>query len=240
MSRRRSGTWRSGLLAASPLVPGLISVGVLYGVTATAAGMPPWTTVATSLLVATGTAQFMALELLGQGTAWWLVVVTGLLVNVRFAIYTLHLGAFVRSLPGARRWLYFAVTSDEGYALTTPLVDGDRPGVAGELRWSAGVMAAVWLAWQAGTWIGAGAGAVVPESLGLDTAVSVTLLTVLALVTTSPRHTVVAVAAGVAAVLLRDAPFNLGFVAGIGVGVATGLALSPAPARRPCGEGSAA
>lgn len=238
--RHASGTFLSGLLAASPLVPGLMSVGVLYGVTATAAGMPPWTVVATSLLVATGTAQFMAVELLGQGTAWWLVVATGLLVNLRFAVYALHLGSFVRRLPAARRWLYFAVTSDEGYALTAPLVDGDRPALGGQVRWSAGVMAAVWLPWQVGTWLGAGTGAVLPAALGLRMAVPVTLLVVLALLVTSARHVAVALAAGVAAVLLRDAPLNLGFLAGIAVGVATGLAVSASAARRPCGgEGAA-
>lgn len=240
MNRHESGTWRSGLLSASPLVPGLISVGVLYGVTATAAGMPPWSAVATSLLVATGTAQFMAVELLDRGVAWWLVVATGLLVNVRYAVYSLHLGSFVRGLPRARRWLYFAVTSDEGYALTTPLLDGDRPGLSGQLRWSSGVMAAVWSAWQVGTWIGAATGAAVPEALGLRMAVPVTLLVVLVLLTTSARHAVVALAAGVAAVLLRGAPLNLGFVAGIAVGVATGLVLPASTAKRPCGAEGAA
>ncbi len=190
--------------------------------------------------MATGTAQFMAVELLGNGVAWWLIVLTGLLVNVRFAVYSLHLGGFVRSLPATRRWMYFAITSDEGYALTTPLLDGSRAGRTGQLSWSAGIMAAVWLAWQVGTVLGVSTSIGLGDSLVLQMAVPVTLLTVLVLLTLSPRHAVVALAAGVTAVLLRGAPLNLGFVAGIAVGVVAGLLLSSSSTeRRSCLESPA-
>ncbi len=220
--------WRSGLWAAAPLAPGVISVGVLYGVTATEAGMPAWSVIATSLVVATGTAQFLALELLGQGYAWWLAALAGLLVNVRYAVYALHLGLFARPLPILPRLAYLAVVSDEGFALTTPLVRSERGGKPSQLKWSAAVMAVVWLAWQLGTVVGATAGRIVPDDAGLEMAIPLTLVAVLALLTSSRRHAIVALVAGAVAIALHQAPFGLGLIAGMAAGVATGLAL-PGP-----------
>ncbi|MDA8020851.1 MAG: AzlC family ABC transporter permease [Thermoanaerobaculia bacterium] len=222
---RHGGSWRGGLVAAAPLAPGLVSVGVLYGVTATDAGMPAWSVVTTSLLVATGTAQFLAVELLGQGHSWWAVVAAGVLVNLRYAAYSLHLGRFVQGLRRLPRLAYLAVVSDEGYALTTPMIDGHEPGGSRQLRWSAGVMLVVWAAWQVGTVLGVTAGRVVPDRLGLETAIPLTLVTVLVLLTSSRRHAVVAIVAGATALVLRHAPFGLGLIAGMTAGVMVGLAL---------------
>ena len=227
----RDAGWRSGLWAAAPLCPGLVSVGILYGVTATEAGMPAWSAVATSLVVATGTAQFLAVELLRQGQAWWMVVLAGLLVNVRYAVYAVHLGLFARPLPRIGRLLYFGVVSDEGFALTAPRVSGRQPGSPQHLYWSAAVMAVVWLSWQLGTLIGAAAGPVFPAGLGLHMAVPLTLVVVLVLLTSTRRHALVAGAAGTTAVVLHQAPLGVGLIAGMAVGVAVGLAL-PARAAR--------
>lgn len=226
MSQGRPG--HSGLWAAAPLAPGLVSVGVLYGVTATDLGMPAWSVIVTSLVVATGTAQFLALELLGQGQAWWIAVAAGLLVNVRYAVYALHLGSFARPLPTLPRMMYLAVVSDEGFALTTPMVRREHGGRPSQLKWSAGVMAVVWLSWQVGTVLGATAGRVVPDGLGLEVAIPLTLMAVLALLVSSRRHALVAVIAGAVALALRDAPLGLGLVAGITAGIVAGMLL-PGP-----------
>ena len=232
-----AGSLRAGLWAAAPLAPGLVSVGVLYGVTASDAGMPAWSVIATSLLVATGTAQFLAIEILGQGYAWWIAVPAGLLVNIRYVAYSLHLGPFVRPLSRARRLLYLAVVSDEGYALMTPLVHGRRPGRSPQLWWSAGVMAVAWLSWQIGTVVGVLAGPVTPDGLGLEMAIPLTLVTVLVLLASNRRHAMVAVVAGATAVVLRDAPFGLGLVAGMAAGILVGLAL---PTATECPQASGA
>ena len=231
--------WRSGLWSAAPLAPGLVSVGILYGVTADAAGMPAWSAVATSLVVATGTAQFLAVELLGQGYAWWIVVLAGVLVNLRYAVYALHLGRFAQPLPRIARTLYFAIVSDEGFALTARGIDDGSRGSPTQLARSAATMATLWLAWQVGTAVGAVAGPVLPASLGLEMAIPLTLVVVLVLLTSTRRHAVVAVAAGATAIVLRQAPFGLGLIAGMAVGVGVGLIL-PAPAEAAaaarCGE----
>lgn len=224
----RSLGWRQGFWTAAPLVPGLFSVGVLYGVAASASGMPPWSVVLTSLLVATGTAQWIALDLLGRDFAWWLVVLAGLLVNLRFAVYSMQLGPFSRGC-GRGRLPYLAVVSDEGFALTTPMAASHRPGSSSQVRWSAALMLACWLAWQLGTLAGATAGPILPEGLGLEVAIPLTLLTILVLVVRTRPQVVAAGVAGGLALALREAPLGLGLLAALGAGAAIGLAAGRKP-----------
>jgi len=188
--------------------------------------MPHWTVLGSSLLVATGSAQFMAVELLARGAGWWLVVLLGLLVNLRFAVYALHIGPFAGQLSLPRRLLFYGLVNDEGFALTASRWDGVGPGRRADLGWSFAVMFVVWFAWQVGTAIGVVAGDRLPPDLGLEMAVPITLLTVLVLLAGSRRHLVVAVVAGAVALLFRQAPHGLGLLAGGGMGVMVGLALS--------------
>ena len=232
---RRVSSWWAGVAAALPLAPGLVGIGILYGTTAIDAGMPPATVIGTSLMVATGTTQFMAVELMEKGTAWWLVVLLGLIVNARFAVYGLHLGPFASSLPRLGRWSYCALVTDVGYAMSTPVIGAARPGKSEELHWSAGVMVIAWLAWQTGTVLGATLGQILPLGLSLDVAIPLTLLAVLVLLIRTRRHLLVAAIAGISAFLLKEVPWGLGALVGLLVGALSGSALSAA---RPAFGGS--
>ncbi|MEM8932670.1 MAG: AzlC family ABC transporter permease, partial [Acidobacteriota bacterium] len=144
-----------GLLTGLPLVPGIASVGVLYGAASVDAGIPPWTVVTTTLLVATGTAQWVALDLLSRDVAWWTIVLVGLAINLRFAVYSLHIGPWVSRWPAWRRLAYCSLLTDEGYALSMARradADIDRRSF---LRWSTSLAAVVWGAWLVGTGCGA-------------------------------------------------------------------------------------
>lgn len=223
MSQRVSQSgWWGGVLATLPIVPGVVSVGMLYGVTAVEAGMPPWTVLGMSVLVATGTAQLVALELLGQGVAWWLIVLVGLVINLRFIAYSLHLGRVAGQLPQGRRLAYLGLLNDEGYALTVTRLD-DEADNQERLLWSAAAMASVWLAWPVGTAVGAYVGGVVPSFPGMELMIPLALLNVLVLLLRSWRHLVVAVLAGAVTLLLAQAPFGLGLLGGILAGVGVGL-----------------
>ena len=218
-----SRPWLEGLLAALPLLPGIAAGGVLYAVTAVDSGMPPWTVVTTSLLVATGTAQFIALDLLDRGMAWWLIVLIGLAINLRFAVYSLHLSPLASNWPIPRRLAYYGLMTDEGYALTISRQDEGEHNPRNLLVWSSGLMLVVWSAWLLGTVLGAVTGKALPSGPALDMAVPLTLLSVLALMISSSRHLRVAVVAGMVAVLLRDAPFGMGLISGMAAGAGMGM-----------------
>lgn len=75
---------------------------MIFGGLAIAAGLSPWQTLGMSLLVFAGSAQFIAVSLIGAGAGLAVVLLTTLVVNLRHALYSASLQPFVRHLPG--RW----------------------------------------------------------------------------------------------------------------------------------------
>ncbi|MGW4294242.1 AzlC family ABC transporter permease [Micromonospora chersina] len=143
----------------------MVAVGASFGAVAVAAGLPAWATLAMSVLVYAGGAQFMAVGLIAAGSPL-AAVLAGLLLNARHLPFGLALGGAL----GPRRWqrlLGSHLMTDEAtaFALARPAGPGRRRAF-----WLAGVL--LFLAWNAGTGLGVLAGGAVgdPAALGLDAA----------------------------------------------------------------------
>lgn len=143
----------------------MVAVGASFGAVAVAAGLPAWATLAMSVLVFAGGAQFMAVGLIAAGSPL-AAVVAGLLLNARHLPFGLALGGAL----GPRRWqrlLGSHLMTDEAtaFALARPAGPGRRRAF-----WLAGVL--LLLTWNAGTGLGVLAGGTVgdPAALGLDAA----------------------------------------------------------------------
>ncbi|MGW9194813.1 AzlC family ABC transporter permease [Micromonospora chersina] len=143
----------------------MVAVGASFGAVAVAAGLPAWATVAMSVLVYAGGAQFMAVGLVAAGSPL-AAVLAGLLLNARHLPFGLALGGALG--PRRRqRLLGSHLLTDEAtaFALARPAGPGRRRAF-----WVAGVL--LFLAWNAGTGLGVLAGGAVgdPAALGLDAA----------------------------------------------------------------------
>ncbi|WP_422732951.1 AzlC family ABC transporter permease [Micromonospora sp. WMMD558] len=152
----------------------MVAVGASFGAVAVAAGLPAWATVAMSVLVYAGGAQFMAVGLVAAGSPP-AAVLAGLLLNARHLPFGLTLADSVgRSLW--RRLLGSHLMTDEATAFALA-----RPPGADRRRafWLAGVL--LFLAWNVGTVLGVLAGGVAgdPAALGLDAAFPAGLIALL-------------------------------------------------------------
>ncbi|MGC5018215.1 AzlC family ABC transporter permease [Micromonospora sp. DT47] len=143
----------------------MIAVGASFGAVAVAAGLPTWATVAMSVLVYAGGAQFMAVGLVAAGSPL-AAVLAGLLLNARHLPFGLTLGDSL----GHRRWrrlLGSHLMTDEATAFALARPAG---GARRRAFWLAGTL--LFLAWNVGTLLGVLAGGAVgdPTALGLDAA----------------------------------------------------------------------
>ncbi|SCG41020.1 4-azaleucine resistance probable transporter AzlC [Micromonospora echinaurantiaca] len=152
----------------------MVAVGASFGAVAVAAGLPGWATVAMSVLVFAGGAQFMAVGLVAAGNPL-AAVLAGLLLNARHLPFGLTLGDSL----GARLWqrlLGSHLMTDEAtaFALAQP---------AGPARHRSFWLAAVlfFVTWNVGTVLGVLAGGVAgdPAALGLDAAFPAGLIALL-------------------------------------------------------------
>ncbi|EOM75870.1 branched-chain amino acid ABC transporter permease [Rhodococcus rhodnii] len=193
-------------------------VGASFGAVSVAAGVSLPQTIALSVIVYAGGAQFLVVAAVAAGAAPAAIVLAGLVVNARHLPYGLVLADVLGA--GGSRWsrvLSAHLMTDEATAFTIDQLrrHGDR-AAARRLFLVAG--AALFLAWNAGTAIGAVGGNLLgdPAAWGIDAAFPAALLALTAGAWRARIDRRVALAgAAVAVVATPLLPAGMGVLAGL-------------------------
>ena len=150
-------------------------VGVSFGALATAAGVPLLITMAMSLLVLAGGAQFLAVAIIAAGGGPVAAVAGGLLLNLRHLPYGLAVADVVGDRWPAKVFGAHLLI-DEVVAFSRARGSGAR---ARRAYWTSGVLLATF--WNAGTLLGVVAGSAIPDPsvFGVDAAFPAALLALL-------------------------------------------------------------
>jgi predicted branched-subunit amino acid permease len=206
-----------GYLALLPLWSGAIPAGVAFGVAARSAGLNVVETQLMSLVVFSAAGQIGAVSLLAGGASPLLLIGTVMALNAQLLLLGLAVGRQLRL-----SWLERLVTA----WLLTDGAYGVSLGV-GPLRLAVllGAGASMYTAWNLGTALGAGLGATLPNpgALGIDLVAPLAFLAVLVPLVGSRPALLVAVVAGVTALLLASiAPGGVGVLGAGLVGCAAG------------------
>ena len=234
----RHSEFLSGVRDELPILPGVVPFGMIYGVTALAAGIPAIMAQAMSFIVFAGSSQFIIAQLVGVGTPPIVIVLTAFIVNIRHALYSASLAPFVKKLPARWKWLLAYLLTDEAYAVTIQhyrRVKSSEPVEMSESKgedsrththwYFFGAGLALWTTWQISTALGIFLGAHIPSSWSLDFA---STLTFIALVVPSIKDRAsigAALTAGIVAVLAIELPFKLSIAVATLLGIAVGMML---------------
>lgn len=216
--------WTAGLTAAVPMAVATFPFGLAYGVGVRAAGLNPWIGASASWTVLAGAAQLSMLSLMQEHSSAIVVIAAGLVINARFALYSMALAPAFRDFPARWRFSLPYLMTDQTAALSLQYFQAHPDPI--ERRWyyfGCGIgIAAVW--W-AGTLAGIFLGSTIPPSI--DIAFTVPLVFVVLLVPSlldRPAWAAALVAAGVT-VATASMPQGLNALAGAAAGVAAGAAI---------------
>lgn len=162
-------TWRGMSRGARRLLPVAIFVipfGIAFGVAAAERGLPVGQSVAMSMLVFSGAAQFAALEFWQEPVAFGSLALVVLAVNARHVVMGAALAPWVNALPLHQRILSVAFLSDPNFADSQPALRGGEKDLGVLL--GGGLI--LWVNWVAGCATGALAGSMIgnPSTFGLD------------------------------------------------------------------------
>ena len=213
----------AGARACLPVAPGMIVFGMIAGVAMIGAGLTPWLAAVMSVVVYAGTAQLAALQLYAAGTPLPVILLAGLILNLRLVLYSLALAPHVSGASRRRKLALSYLVSDNGYAHFAARFAGP-PDSRGKVDYLLGACSAIWIMWQAGTAAGIVAGASVPDGWHLEFVVTLTFLALAIAVIRDRALAAAAVAAAVAAVLAYPLPFRLGLLVAVTAGIAAGVA----------------
>ena len=218
----KSPNFLAGLRACLPVLPGVAAFGAISGVAMVGAGLSPWLAAVMSVVVFAGTAQLAALQLIAAGAPLGVIFLAGLILNLRFMLYSLSIAPHLQGLPARARWLAGYFLSDNGYAHTIARI-ASQPAAPGHDEYFMGACTAIWVTWETATIAGIAAGAGIPESWSLEFVVFLTF-TALAVASIRDRASAAAAfAAGITAVVGVDLPFRLGLIAAAIAGVTAGV-----------------
>jgi predicted branched-subunit amino acid permease len=232
----------AGIKAELPLLIGVIPFGLIYGVLALSAGIPPMQAQAMSAIVFAGSSQFILTQLVHTHVPALVMVLTVAVVNLRHALYSLSLVPYLKHLRPAWKWFLGYLLTDEAYAVSVihyqttitkesgtvhqeELVPDDRSSSIRDYRhwFLLGSGLTLWTSWQLSTAAGIFLGAVVPESWSLDFSLALTFISIVVPNIKDRAALAVALSAGLTAMLAFSMPYKLGLMTAALVGILAGL-----------------
>jgi predicted branched-subunit amino acid permease len=171
-----------------------------------------------SLVVYAGSAQLAALPLMAAFAPLWMVVLTAVVVNLRFVVYSVITRPLFAHLGAGRRTLLGYLVGDIMFVRFSALLERE-PHYPQRIPYYLGGALANWAAWQVSSIVGIFAATRIPTGWGLELAGTLTLI---ALLVPLCRHRPVLAGALVAAavsIIAHDIPLRLGLLLAILLGV---------------------
>lgn len=227
--RRSTSAWSefwAGCRAIMPLVVGAIPFGIIFGTLAAGSGLSFWGAMAMSAWVFAGSSQFIALGLLGTGTAVPLIILTTFVVNLRHLLYAVSLVPYVRHLPQVWKLTLGFWLTDEAFAVAIARYNQRDPSPY-KHWYHLGSSLLMYVNWLLCTGLGLTVGQLIPNAAhwGLDFAMSATFIGMVIPYLINQPMIVAVLVAGVVSILAHGLPHQLGLmvaaIAGIVAGVIT-------------------
>lgn len=175
-----------------------------------------------SMFVYAATAQIGTLPLIVGGAPIWLVFLTGLILNVRFIIFSAAMAPAFQDTPLARRIGGSYLMTDPVFSLLSPrmLESPDR-----EWRWGYYLAPSLygWLLWQGFVMLGVLGAGFVPVGWSLEFMGTIALMLVLLPMVVTKPMVLSALVSGLGAVFLSGLPLRMGLFIAISLGIGAGF-----------------
>lgn len=209
----RKSYYRRGIIDSSPFILVIIPFASLFGVLATEAGLNVVETMAFSIVVIAGAAQFTALQLMQENAPTAIVLISALAVNLRMAMYSASLTPYIGAAPLWQRALCAYMTVDQSYVVGVSKFEAEPDMTVPErVAYFFGAVTPIVPLWYAFTLIGALLGTQVPDSWALDFAIPIAFLAMIAPMFRTAAHVVAALVAVIVALLAAGIPYSLGLI----------------------------
>lgn len=216
----RKAAFLSGAKAISPLILGVIPFALIAGIAAVAAGLSRLEALVMSVIVFAGAAQLAAVDLIGQHASMAVIILTALIINLRFCMYSASLAPHFQGLPLYCRGGLAYLLTDQAFAIAISAFGRDRKTF--KPWYYLGAALTMWGVWQGGTAVGVFLGTQIPKTWALDFAIPLTFLALLFPALKDRPAIIAATSSGVLALIGHSLPYNLGlFLAALG-GIAAG------------------
>lgn len=207
----KDACFKKGFIATVPILPGIIPFGAVMGTVCFEAKLSLFQAVAMNLLAYAGAAQLAAMELMTKHAAGLVVVVTGLIINIRFLLYSAAMSPHLQNSRFFTKFISAYSLTDQSYAIVsanqTQLKTSDEV-----IRFYLGTAACMALTWHLSVIAGYIFGNFAPASLALDYAVPLSFVALVIPTLKNKRYVAVAAFSSFVSILLNPLPFRTGLI----------------------------
>lgn len=211
-----------GLKAISPLMVGSAVFGVAFGALVRDVGIDPWAGFFGTVTVVAGASQIAIVESIRAGAPAIVSILTAVLINARFALYSAALAPVWSVFP--LRWRLGLAYLMTDQAAVVSMKEADEPDPLRRRWFALGAALPFVLVWFAGTALGLLLGPVIPEAWQVGFIVPLMFIAVLVPGLRRPAELVTIAAAAAVVLLGRTWPFGLNVFFGIVAGMFAGAA----------------
>jgi len=211
----------AGLKVLAPFMPGIAAFGLAFGALVPAAGVNGWTGFFASVSVMAGASQISIIESIRSHAPAFVAVLTALIINARFALYSAALGPVFSAFP--RRWKLGLAHIMTDQVAVVALQNTDRYPDPVRRRWFIlGAALPFVMVWVGGTVVGIVAGPVIPSSWNIGFIVPLMFIAVMVPALKRPEDLVGLGVTAAVVLLSKGLPFGLNVLTGIVAGIAAG------------------
>ena len=212
-----------GFVHAAPMLIVIVPFAMLFGVVGDEAGLSLAQIMGFSTLVLAGASQFTAVQLMTDQAPVILVIVSGLAVNLRMAMYSASLVPWIGGASLRDRALISYLLVDHIFVLGMDFAETNpRTTLSQKLAYFYGLAVPICSLWVFCTWLGAQVGSVISETIPLDFALPITFLAMIAPMLRTRAHVMAATVSVAIALALAWLPSGLGMLIAAPIGMAVG------------------
>jgi len=217
-----------GVKGEAPILLGVVPFGLLFGALAISSHISTSAAQAMSSIIFAGSAQFIAAQLVGTGTAGLVIVMVVFVVNLRHGLYSASIAPHVKHLKPAWKVLLSYLLTDEAYAVTITRYNNE--GDSETAHWYfLGAGLTLWTSWQISTAAGIFIGAQIPASWPLGFILPLTFIALVVPALKDRAGVAAAVVAAAVGLLALALPYKTGLLLAAFTGILTGLLVEGKP-----------
>lgn len=213
----------AGAVASSPLLTSAIPFGVICGASCVEAGISEWGALGMSGIMFAGVSQLVTTQLLAQDASLWVIIITGVMINMRMFMYSASLSVHFEDEPVLKRIGLAYFLTDQAYATS---IKGYEEGIEiNKPIYYLGAGMLMWTGFFFSTAVGAYFGNIIPSGWELDFIVPLTFIALLVPAIKNWFMLYSALAAAGVALLAHAFPCNMGLLLGAITGIFLGYSL---------------
>lgn len=203
--------FKMGFKSVLPIISGIIPFGAVMGSAFAEAKLSFWQSMLMNTAVYAGAAQLATVDLMKMNAALFVVVATGLIINLRFLLYSAAMSPYLKDSSFLVKFLTAFTLTDQSYAAMSANHDKINSNTEAS-QFYLGTAFCMILTWHSSVIAGFIFGNFAPASLSLDYAIPLSFVALLMPTLKTNSHRAVALFSSMLSLLFYGFPLKTGLM----------------------------